>query len=55
MLEETAGYEKRDVYNMDETAYFFSMEPNRSITRNRVPGIKKSKKRITIALTTNAD
>ncbi|KAH9141878.1 hypothetical protein AeRB84_013997 [Aphanomyces euteiches] len=39
---------------MDETAYFYALAPHRSITRNSLPGLKKSKKRITIALTTNA-
>ncbi|RQM27889.1 hypothetical protein B5M09_010669 [Aphanomyces astaci] len=40
---------------MDETSFFYCMVPHRSITRHRQPGTKKSKKRITIALTTNAD
>ncbi|RHY05997.1 hypothetical protein DYB36_008668 [Aphanomyces astaci] len=55
MLEATTGYEVSDVYNMDETSSFWCMSPHRSITRSRVPGTKKSKKRITLALTTNAD
>ncbi|KAF0726970.1 hypothetical protein Ae201684P_010841 [Aphanomyces euteiches] len=54
MLDLTAGYNSRDVFNMDETAYFYALAPHRSITRNSLPGLKKSKKRITIALTTNA-
>ncbi|KAH9087415.1 hypothetical protein Ae201684P_000825 [Aphanomyces euteiches] len=53
MLDLTVGYNRRDVFNMDETAYFYALAPHRSITRNRLPGLKKSKKRITIALTTN--
>ncbi|KAF0707815.1 hypothetical protein AaE_013455 [Aphanomyces astaci] len=40
---------------MDETSFFYLMSSHRSITRNRVPGTKKNKKRITLALTTNAD
>ncbi|KAF0702727.1 hypothetical protein AaE_015751 [Aphanomyces astaci] len=51
----TTGYEPADIYNMDETSFFYCLSPHRSITRNRVPGTKKSKKRITLALTSNAD
>ncbi|RLO09014.1 hypothetical protein DYB28_006206 [Aphanomyces astaci] len=40
---------------MDETSFFYCLSPHRSITRHRIPGTKKSKKRITLALTTNAD
>ncbi|KAF0710887.1 hypothetical protein As57867_005436, partial [Aphanomyces stellatus] len=39
---------------MDETSFFYCMTPHRSITRNLIPGLKKNKKRITVALTTNA-
>ncbi|RHY44636.1 hypothetical protein DYB30_006377, partial [Aphanomyces astaci] len=55
VLHETSGYNSSDIYNMDETAFFFCLSPHRSITRNCLPGTKKSKKRITVALTTNAD
>ncbi|KAF0708821.1 hypothetical protein AaE_013077 [Aphanomyces astaci] len=55
VLHETSGYNSSDIYNMDETAFFFCLSSHRSITRNRLPGTKKSKKRITVALTTNAD
>ncbi|KAF0703664.1 hypothetical protein AaE_015279 [Aphanomyces astaci] len=51
----TSGYSAANTYNMDETAFFFCLSPHRSITRHRQPGTKKSKKRITVALTTNAD
>ncbi|RHY83264.1 hypothetical protein DYB35_009926 [Aphanomyces astaci] len=40
---------------MDETSFFYCLSPYRSITRNRVLGTKKSSKRITLALTTNAN
>ncbi|RQM21985.1 hypothetical protein B5M09_009200 [Aphanomyces astaci] len=40
---------------MDETSFFYCLSPHRSITRHRVRGTKKSKKRITLALITNAD
>ncbi|KAF0683387.1 Aste57867_24511 [Aphanomyces stellatus] len=50
----TAGYSPTNILNMDETSFFYCMSPHRSMTRNRVPGLKKNMKRITIALTTNA-
>ncbi|KAF0717306.1 hypothetical protein AaE_010890 [Aphanomyces astaci] len=55
MMAVTRGYDAKNTYNMDEIAFFYCMTPHRSITRNRQPGTKKSKKRITTALTTNAD
>ncbi|RHY48324.1 hypothetical protein DYB38_014371 [Aphanomyces astaci] len=55
MQKVTRGFEVANTYNMDETSFFYCMAPHRSITRHRQPGTKKSKKRITIALTTNAD
>ncbi|RHY98361.1 hypothetical protein DYB37_012621 [Aphanomyces astaci] len=33
----TTGYEPADIYNMDETSFFYCLSPHRSITRNRVP------------------
>ncbi|KAF0702613.1 hypothetical protein AaE_015823 [Aphanomyces astaci] len=51
----TSGFSSPNIYNMDETSFFYCLSPHRSITRNRVPGTKKSSKRITLALTTNAD
>ncbi|KAF0713624.1 hypothetical protein AaE_011749 [Aphanomyces astaci] len=51
----TRRYDAKNIYNMNETALFYCVAPHRSITRNRQPGTKKSKKRITIALTTNVD
>ncbi|RHY25480.1 hypothetical protein DYB32_008289 [Aphanomyces invadans] len=50
----TSGYSADNTYNMDETAIFYCLSPHRSITRHRQPGTKKSKKRISVALTTNA-
>ncbi|RHY01755.1 hypothetical protein DYB25_012244 [Aphanomyces astaci] len=51
----TSGLSANDVYNMDETSFFYCLSPYRSITRNHVLGTKKSSKRITLALTTNAN
>ncbi|RHY29585.1 hypothetical protein DYB32_005029 [Aphanomyces invadans] len=54
VLSMTAGYSSKNVLNMDETSFLYCMSPHRSFTCNRMPGTKKSKKRITVALTTNA-
>ncbi|KAF0713723.1 hypothetical protein As57867_004228, partial [Aphanomyces stellatus] len=54
VLATTQGYNADDVYNINETSFFWCMSPHRSITRSRTHGTKKSKKRITLALTTNA-
>ncbi|KAF0706949.1 hypothetical protein AaE_013863 [Aphanomyces astaci] len=54
MMAVTRGYDDKNTYNLNETVFFYCMAPHHSITRNRQPRTKKSKKRI-IALTTNAD
>ncbi|EGZ29932.1 hypothetical protein PHYSODRAFT_470975 [Phytophthora sojae] len=48
-------YDPCDVYNMDETGLCYAMAPARSIGTKGKRGVKKSKIRITIALTANAD
>jgi hypothetical protein len=40
----TAGYNDKDVYNMDETAFFYCMSPHRSITRSRVLAQRSQKR-----------
>src|SRR5438046_6851406 len=49
-----ASYSLEDVYNMDETAYFYNLAPNKTIARQQVEGAKKDKTRLTIAVTCNA-
>lgn len=51
----TAGYAKRDTFNMDETAFFYCVVPNTSVTKNNIFGRKNVKKRLTVALASNAD
>lgn len=53
--EVTAKFEKRDVFNMDETAMYYCRAPSTTISPNPVSGKKKSKKRMTVAVTANAD
>lgn len=51
----TQGYAKRDVFNMDETAYFYCSVPSRSISTRQLSGRKMVKKRLTVAIACNAD
>ncbi|KAF0707607.1 Aste57867_6581 [Aphanomyces stellatus] len=51
----TAGYEKKDIFNLDETAYFYCSNQSKTICTKGIPGRKKVKKRITVAVTSNAD
>ena len=51
----TSLYDKKDIYNMDETAYFYCSIPDKTISKNRIPGRKKIKKRLTVAVTSNGD
>jgi hypothetical protein len=51
----TSQYDKKDIYNMDETAYFYCTIPGKTISKNSISGRKKIKKRLTVAVTSNAD
>ena len=49
-----ATYDPNDILNMDETGLFWKLSPDRSLVTKAQKGEKKSKDRITIALTSNA-
>lgn len=51
----TSKYNKKDVFNMDESAYFYCSVPTKTISKNCVAGRKKNKKRMTVAIAANAD
>lgn len=51
----TASYSRTDVFNLDETAFFFTTSPPRSISSHTLAGRKQGKKRITVAIACNAD
>jgi len=55
LKEITSKYERKNIFNMDETGLFFSMAPDRTIASTQIQGVKQDKRRITLALTTNAD
>ena len=48
-----ASYSPEDVYNMDETAYFYNLAPDKTIARRQIEGAKKDNTRLTIALACN--
>jgi Tc5 transposase DNA-binding domain/DDE superfamily endonuclease len=50
-----AEYGLANAYNLDETAWFYNMRPDTTISQNAIEGSKKDKTRITIAFTCNAD
>lgn len=50
----TSGYDKEDIFNLDETALFYEMGPNRTLSFKKISGQKLSKKRVTIALCSNS-
>lgn len=51
----TSGFERKDVFNMGETAFFFCSSASSSITTTPMAGRKNVKKRLTVAVCCNAD
>ncbi|RWS23021.1 Pdc2p-like protein [Leptotrombidium deliense] len=47
-------YNMNDIFNFDETALFYKLEPDRTLANKQVCGRKQNKERITIALCTNS-
>jgi hypothetical protein len=47
-------YEMDDMYNMDEAALYWKMVPDVTLATERLPGSKKEKARISIAVCSNA-
>src|SRR5258707_3441214 len=48
-------YCDQDIFNMDETGLFWKLTPNRTLATEARGGGKKSKDRVTLALTVNGD
>ena len=55
LQEATRGYDKRNIFNMDETAFFYCASPSKSISTGCIAGRKQGKKRLTVAVCCNAD
>ncbi|GMF33206.1 unnamed protein product [Phytophthora lilii] len=51
----TNQYDPQNVYIMDEMGLCYAMAPSRSICTRGARGVKKTKTRIRVALTSNAD
>ena len=49
-----AGYESQDIYNLDELALFFKLQPQRVVGFKGQKGTKKSKERVTAVFCVNA-
>jgi hypothetical protein len=50
----TASYSLEDIYNLDETALFFKLTPNKTLSNEAAAGEKINKERVTVALCCNA-
>jgi hypothetical protein len=50
-----ALYDCKDIFNMDETGLNWKLTPDQSLATQAAAGSKKSKDRITLAITSNAD
>ena len=50
-----ATYERKNIFNCDETGLFWNMTPRKTLSRFSRKGTKEDKARITAHLTTNAD
>jgi len=48
------GWELSNVFNMDETALFYAMSPNKGLATTKRHSLKQSKLRLTLAFTVNA-
>jgi hypothetical protein len=52
---ECSNYALKDTFNMDKTGLFWKLQPDRTLATQQISRGKKSKDRITLALTANAD
>ncbi|KAF0683316.1 Aste57867_24626 [Aphanomyces stellatus] len=48
-------YDRRDIYNMDETGIFYNCQPNTTISNKARSGMNKDKNRISVVLAANTD
>ena len=52
--DEISNYSVNDVFNFDETALFYRLQPNKTLATGIINGDALSKERLTVALCTNA-
>jgi hypothetical protein len=48
-------YELRNIFNADETGYYYRMQPERGLAMEQMAGKKKDKARLTVLVTANGD
>ena len=53
LKQQVKHYELEDIFNFDETALFYRLQPNKTLASHSVKGDKVNKERLTIALCTN--
>jgi len=54
LIEKIKSYDQNDVFNFDETALFYRLEPDKTLATKRIEGRKKCKERITVGLCVNS-
>ena len=54
LKELTSKFDWNDIYNADETALFYKLEPNKTLASSKTCGLKICKERIAIMLCSNA-
>jgi hypothetical protein len=47
-------YDPSDVFNMDQSGWYYRMDPDETIARNRISWVKKDQTGISMAFATNA-
>jgi len=52
--DQLSNYNPEDIYNMDETALFYRLQGQHSLSNAQIPGFKLPKDRITLVLCTNS-
>ena len=55
LKEITKDFAPEDVFNADETALFYQLEPKKTLASSKVNGTKQSKPRITVKLVSNSN
>ena len=53
LKQQVKHYALEDIFNFDETALFYRLQPNKTLASHSVKGDKVNKERLTIALCTN--
>ena len=55
LTEQLREYELEDIYNIDETALSYRLEPDKTLATQEIKGVKQCKERITVVLCCNSN